>query len=241
MNLTQLLPEFRVFERLTPEQQSWQIAQSYGVKNGFRLNFVVNSEFQFLDETLTSNEISSGLDRLLLGKLRSQADLIVTTGETARREHYKSSKHAPIAIITRTGDLDSVPAVQGTQYATPLIVFPSSCSEQVEANLEDVDVRFVAYEDGLDEVAGVKAIIAALSRLGFQSPILETGPTTSDLFIRAGAVSEICLTITRPAGIAADAGLLGQHVVQRIFASATNFRLETVFVTDGEIFSRWVS
>jgi riboflavin biosynthesis pyrimidine reductase len=241
LNLTQLLPEFRVFERLTPEQQSWQIAQSYGVRNGFRLNFVVNQDFKFVDESFSSNEISSGLDRLLLGKLRSQADLIVTTGETARREHYKSSKHAPIAIITRSGELDSVPAVQGTQYATPLIVFPQSCSDLVEGNLEDVDVRFVAYDDDQDAIEAVKAIIAELSRLGFQSPILETGPTTSDLFIAAGEVSEICLTITRGPAVAASAKLLAQQALTSIFKSAAGFRLETLFVTDREIFSRWVS
>jgi hypothetical protein len=61
----------------------------------------------------TSKSISNNLDLALLMALRSKCSVIVTTGETARKEGYKSSRFAPLAFITMNPQsLDDLPAIK---------------------------------------------------------------------------------------------------------------------------------
>lgn len=48
-----------------------------------------------------SSNISNTEDKETLIALRKAADVIVTTGKTARDENYRGSKHAPIAVLTK--------------------------------------------------------------------------------------------------------------------------------------------
>jgi riboflavin biosynthesis pyrimidine reductase len=240
LTLFRLSPTYESFVGLSAEEQSWLIASEYGICNGLRANFVIDTAGQSFGAKGDSSDISNHVDRLLLGKLRSLADVIVTSGKTARTERYKSSKHAPIAIFTQSGDLDSVPAVQGTQYFTPLVLTPVECLAQVESNLSDVDVRFVTLEATQDDTLWPAKVAHALHHEGFQSPILESGLSTIRQFLESSVLDELCLTITASAKHRLSARNLSNHFLDQLFGNFGDFQLKNLFVTDGTSFSRWV-
>lgn len=77
---------------------SW--LETYQPLNGVRLNMVVDTNGLFTDKFGSSRGISNELDRQLLTRLRSQTDVIVTGGNTARVEKYGVNKHAKVAVIS---------------------------------------------------------------------------------------------------------------------------------------------
>jgi riboflavin biosynthesis pyrimidine reductase len=238
LNLVQLLPTFEVFEGNSVEEQSWLIARAYGICNGWRVNLAIDQNGASFGESGKSSDVSSQLDTLLLGKLRSLADVIVTSGKTARVERYKSSKHAPIAIFTRSGDLDTVPAVQGTQYFTPLILTPSANLSRMEQALSDVDVRLIPFED--EGTPWPRSISAALHHEGFQSPVLESGLSTIREFLSAEVIDEFCLTVSQAGGTGLSARSLSEEHLVSLLGDFYVFKLAQLF-TDGQTsYSRWV-
>jgi riboflavin biosynthesis pyrimidine reductase len=237
LSLVSLVPNLTTYGSLSEDEQSWAIASAFGICNGWRLNSVVDISLAKWGSAGDSSGVSSSLDRLLLGKLRSQADLIVTTGKTARVERYKSSKHAPIAILTRTGDLDLVPAVQGTQYFTPLIMTSEADRSRVTEQLEDVDVRIMPYAS--DSIWPI-SVAALLAHEGFQSPILEAGPGTVHEFLAAGVLTEICLTITKQANQAFSARMLSLETLEEHFGPVADFQISNLFVSGNNLFARWL-
>jgi riboflavin biosynthesis pyrimidine reductase len=176
----------------------------------------------------------------LLGKLRSQSDVIVTSGKTARIEKYRSSKHAPIAIFTTSGDLDSVPAIQGTQFFTPLVLTPTSQVERVENLLSDVDVRVLPLLQLDDAAAWPTAIGNEIRGAGFQSPILESGLSTLKSFIASGVIQEICLSVNHANGVALSARDLSHTNLSSLFGTDIDFKLANLFTDGHSTFSRWV-
>lgn len=239
MSLTRLLPNFERFDGLSQDDQSWVIAKSYGICNGWRLNFAIDSSGNSFGNTGSSADVSNDLDRLLLGKLRSLSDVIVTSGKTARLERYRSSKHAPIAIFTTSGDLDSVPAIQGTQYFTPLVMTPSAGVDTVEENLSDVDVLVRGYSTTLDESRWPKAVAELIHGEGYQSPILESGQATLREFIANDVIEEICLSVTQPRSSGVSARDLNPAKLAELFGPIDAFSLSQVFSDGNTTFTLW--
>lgn len=225
---------------LTIEEQSWLIAKEYGICNGWRVNFAIDQSGASFGASGSSSDVSSALDRILLGRLRSQADVIVTSGKTARVEKYKSSKHAPIAIFTVSGNLDAVPAIQGTQYFTPLVITPEASLEAVQATLSDVDVRILPFDSNFDDAAWPLAVAQLIQHEGFQSPILESGGTTIRTFLECGVIDELCITISSHGNASLSARDLNPAKLSDTFGDLTPFELAQLF-TDGQtIYSRWI-
>lgn len=239
MTLIRLYPTLEYFEGLSRDDQSWTIAKEYGICNGWRVNFAIDAARNSFGETGSSIDVSTDLDRLLLGKLRSLADVIVTSGQTARAEKYRSSKHAPIAIFTSTGDLDVVPAIQGAQYFTPLVLTPSANAAAVEVGLSDVDVQVLPYETSGDASAWPASIASLLHHEGFQSPILESGLSTLRQFLESNVVDEVCLSVTYPARSAISARDLSLSNLESVFGPIDGLQLTNLFTDGKTTFSRW--
>lgn len=71
---------------------------------GWRASLVLPHDFKSTEDFYRagkSSNLSNAEDKLTLIALREAADVIITTGETARNENYRGSKHAPIAVLTR--------------------------------------------------------------------------------------------------------------------------------------------
>ena len=239
MTLVRLFPTHQIFEGLSTDEQSWVIAKEYGICNGWRVNFAIDTSGSSFGETGKSADVSTELDRLLLAKLRSLADVIVTSGSTARAEKYRSSKYAPIAIFTTSGDLDSVPAIQGMQYFTPLLLTPSSQATKVAQALSDVDVSVLPFEASGTDEHWPSAVAAVLRREGYQSPILESGLSTLHEFLRDMVVDEICLSITQPKSGGVSARDLNFTKLSGVLGPLENFKLSDLYSDGKTTFSRW--
>ena len=73
----------------------------YQQDNGFRFNHVIKASAG----SANSQQISNPLDRLILKVIRSQADLIVTSGKTAISENLKASRFAPLLVLTNNDEI----------------------------------------------------------------------------------------------------------------------------------------
>lgn len=77
-------------------------AERFGNWLGWSASLVIGARGETQGSDGTSKPLSNPFDLSLLLALRSKADLIVTTGETARVEKYRTSRFAPIAVISRS-------------------------------------------------------------------------------------------------------------------------------------------
>lgn len=68
-----------------------------------RANLVQDGEQNFVDDSGSSRGISNELDRDRLLLLRALSDVVVTDGETARRENYRIPSTTDLAVITKLG------------------------------------------------------------------------------------------------------------------------------------------
>jgi riboflavin biosynthesis pyrimidine reductase len=96
---------------IQPGEEFKTLQTEFGDWKGWLCSFAIDANGSTVGENGNSSSLSSPFDLELLKSLRSQADCIVTTGETARTEHYKASKYAPIAFLTRSPEsIKEIPA-----------------------------------------------------------------------------------------------------------------------------------
>jgi 5-amino-6-(5-phosphoribosylamino)uracil reductase len=138
--------------------------------------------------------VSNDLDRTLLVELRKQADVIVTSGATARAENLRASKHAPIFVLTLSGRIDGLERLLSSADCKPVsLVVPAAIESETRHALEHAGLS--AKVIGLQslEPARVKAF---LLHEGMQCILLEFGPMLAQLWLNATAIDEVCLTTT---------------------------------------------
>ena len=68
-----------------------------------RANMVQGGSGEFVDKSGSSRGISNALDLERLLALRTLSDVVVTDGETARKEQYRVPRQADLAVITKCG------------------------------------------------------------------------------------------------------------------------------------------
>ena len=169
---------------------------------GIRFNYVLSSN---ISASSNSDEASNQIDRELLKFIRSQSDLIITTGKTARSENLKASKYAPMLILTRSsGELD-IPAVEPSEakpvYVTQRLgtIYPSEKA-----------IAIGVIQDSLPE------FVDSFSRANnIKHPVLESGIETAKLFSSSGKLKEVNLTVTEAAD-KAEAEILAEKFLSVI-------------------------
>ena len=169
-NETQSSVDINTFEDLLPY---------YPELSGVRLNYVISAS----NKTSNSDEITSPLDRMALKAIRSQSQLIVTTGLTARNEKLRASNFADLLVITKQERIN-FPALEANSSQKVLVTTTTLDSNndkaqaigKVTGELTDWFLREVASK--------------------YKSIVLETGLTTAKHFAKADLLNEICLTVT---------------------------------------------
>jgi len=166
-------------------EPDFEAAKSFYPKNhGTRFNFVLNPN---QSKTISSDTVSNELDRFFLKLIRSQSDLIITTGETARSENLRASRLAPLAIITRHPNSLDIPATNTTSQM-PVIICSTS---ELETKYLNRSLSYFHLKDS-DFTAAVSAVI---ENLGATSVVLETGLSAAANLFESGAIDELCLTV----------------------------------------------
>lgn len=76
-----------------------------GLASGNRVSasLVCDESGAFVGEDGTSGDLGGPIDRLWLGALRRQSQLVLTSGLTFRLERYRMPKSADLAVFTREG------------------------------------------------------------------------------------------------------------------------------------------
>jgi len=151
---------------------------------GIRFNFVLNPN---QSKSIKSDTVSNELDRFFLKLIRSQSDLIITTGETARSENLRASRLAPLAIITRHPNSLDIPATNTTSQM-PVTICSTS---ELETKYLNRSLSFLHLQ-GSDFTAAVSAVIETL---GAASVVVETGLSAAATLFENGAMDELCLTV----------------------------------------------
>lgn len=158
----------------------------YPKVEGLRFNFVLSSS---ASQSSNSDEASNKIDRELLKFIRSQSDLIITTGKTARSENLRASKYAPMLILTRSSDELNIPAVQPNE-AKP--VYVTQRLGTIYPN--DKAIAIGGIQDSLTDF--VESFCRANN---FRHTVLESGTETAKLFATSRTIKEVDLTVTNAA------------------------------------------
>jgi len=175
---------------------------------GFRLNYVISvTERNNSDSSLSTNEV----DRTILRFIRSQSDLIVTTGLTARVENLRASKFAPMLVITSSNEEFEFPAVQ---EESELPVYTTQALGTHYQNPKALAIGRVGSTVG--------DFLSLLVRANnFKAVALEIGLTVSKALIEEKLVSEICLSVTQCSS-RSDADELAKQFLTQVGVSSAH-------------------
>jgi riboflavin biosynthesis pyrimidine reductase len=185
-------------------------------------------------------------DREVFSVLRSWADVIVVGAGTVRAENYGPVRLGeelrgrrvargqrpvpPIAIVTRSGNLDWSSPLFSEAEVRPLVITTHECNEgEVERGQQVADFVF-AGKDRVDP----SVAFAELDRLGCRSLLLEGGPGLNADVVHAGLLDELCLTMS-PRLVAGSGS--------RLFAGpelmpAVDLQVDQLLEDDGFLFFR---
>ena len=157
---------------------------------GSRFNFVISSK---ASGNQNSNEISNPVDRYILKTIRSQSDLIITTGKTARAEGLNASRLATLVIITKDPNILDIPATRAPSENPVVIASP----EKFVREFGNSNLKFIKLDGG----SFADSAVAVLSELESHSPVFETGLNSFGDLIAAGLIDELCLSVTSAVSI----------------------------------------
>jgi len=147
-------------------------------------------------------------DRRVFTILRAWADVIVVGAGTVRAERYGPVRLdddlrerrrgrgqlpvPPIAIVTRSGNLDWSSPLFTESEVRPLVVTSADSDAETRARGETVADFVLAGSERVD----VSTALRALQELGHRSVLLEGGPGLNSDFVAAGLLDELCLTVS---------------------------------------------
>jgi riboflavin biosynthesis pyrimidine reductase len=197
-----------------------------------------------------SAPLSSPADMRVFGVLRALADVVLVGAETVRQEGYRPARArevfaarraadgqatAPaIAVISRGLDLDFT-APLFTAPAVPTLVLTGAAAPAAglaAARAAGADVVVAGDEYGVDPVR----VVRELAGRGFVRLLHEGGPRVLAAFAAAGAVDELCLTVS-PLLTGGDAPRV---VSGPGIAPPARFVPRSVLEEDGFLFTRYV-
>ena len=194
-----------------------------------RLNMISS-----VDGSTTINGVSGELgslgDKRVFAALRSLADVVLVAAGTMRAEHYGPAS-VPIAVVTRSADLDWDSPFFTKQKAKPLVVTGDSApAENLERAAEVADV-VVAGTDGVD----FSQALPELAARGFRHVLAEGGPTLNAELARAQLIDELCLTFS-PKLVAGDSKRI---LAGPLLPAAIDLSLQSMLEDDGYLFLRY--
>jgi riboflavin biosynthesis pyrimidine reductase len=155
-----------------------------------RLNMISS-----VDGATAVDGLSGGLggmaDRQVFGVLRSFADAVLVAAGTVRAEKYGPSA-LPLAIVTRSCDLDFDAPLFTAAGARPLVVTADAAPDDRLARAAEVADVVIAGESTVD----VDVALHALADRGIANLLVEGGPSLNGQLAAADRIDELCLTLS---------------------------------------------
>lgn len=144
---------------LTTGQEFNQLVSNLPPWTGWLATLVASEDGLLVGPDGSSKGIGNELDLQLLLALRSKADVICTTGKTARAESYRSSRFAPIAFLTKSkASLKDVPAVDEAAHHENIYLIPPTHTSPFEwagSELLQRDLHAILFEGGPSSFKGL--------------------------------------------------------------------------------------
>lgn len=192
---------------------------AYAQPTGVRANFVAS-----IDGAATlhgrSGTLGNENDQQLMKVLRQACDVVLVGAGTVRAEHY-DLVGPEMAIVTRSVDVDP------GEFADALIITIESAPADRLAAFKDVLVC------GRDEI-DIHTMLARLAERGLHRVLCEGGPRLLGSLHAAGAVDELCLTVS-PTLAGPGAG----RVTAGVPVEPQRMRLVHVLTDDELLFTRY--
>jgi riboflavin biosynthesis pyrimidine reductase len=163
-----------------------ELALSYGSWTGIRTNHVISATGSFFDESGSSRGISTKEDLALLLALRRQADVVIVDAKTARKEKYRKLSSAHLAIVSASGNFQSIPAASSKSEVT--LFSPNTPNSDSELK----KIEHVA----IDPAEPFVALLAWANQMKFSSILLEAGPTLTSVCFATSKVVQSAITVT---------------------------------------------
>lgn len=98
----------------------------------------------------------------------------------------------PIAVVTRSANLDWSSPLFTEAEARPIVVTTSDCDKDEQTRGEKVADFVVAGDGRVDP----RRALDHFNRAGYRSVLLEGGPGLNADVLRAGLMDELCLTLS---------------------------------------------
>ena len=156
-----------------------------------RLNFIASVSGNAGGASGSSEELSSRVDRRILGAMRQLSDAVLIGAGSFRSEGYVRSKFTRLAVVTASGDLSGHAVVAADD---PLIVLcPPSAHARIAETAGDIEIELVDVPLTGESIAATN-IVTALHTHGIESIVCEGGPYLAEKLLSANLVDELCLT-----------------------------------------------
>lgn len=155
-----------------------------------------------------SGSLGGPADRRVFRVLRALSDVVLVGAGTARTERYGPARLddelrarrvsegrppvPPIAVVTRSGDLDWSSPFFTDAEVRPIVFVPNDVFSGVRARGEGVADVVATGEERVDP----RLAVDHLGRSGYRSVLLEGGPALNADVVHAGLLDELCLTIS---------------------------------------------
>lgn len=145
----------------------------------------------YMDDSGSSRGISNSADLGLLLQARSESDVAVTGGGTARAEKLNSTARCSICLVSNSLNTLSLPLLKPAEGHKVLLA--SSEPSLLEAASMQTVVECITLIDGLPLA---KQLVESLRSRGFKRILLEGGPKLIQAFSSDELINEVHLTVT---------------------------------------------
>jgi riboflavin biosynthesis pyrimidine reductase len=192
-------------------------AAGWVADGGVRVNFVSSA-----DGAASAGGLSRGLqtpgDNAVFAVLRDLADVILVGAATAAAERYRPANPSPqrreararyglaevpaIAVMSASLQLDLSAELFSAATRAPTLVVTGSAApigarnDIIDLAGTDTQLQLVQAPSEPDGGVDFAASIAALRELGYRRILCEGGPRLFAAGVAAGAVDELCLTVS---------------------------------------------
>jgi len=198
-----------------------------------RINSVLSIGGSVAGADGSSESLSSRADRLLLGVIRSLADVVLSGASSIRREGLHLPRTARLAIVTGTGELGNLRVPDDLEPGRLMVLCPPNAVPRIHREQAHLRAEVVPVGAGGERMPA-SGLLAALHSRGLARVVCEGGPTLATVLLRAGLVDELCLT-TSPVLTAARSPL-----VPGSGSEQWPLELRQLLVADeGTLFARW--
>jgi riboflavin biosynthesis pyrimidine reductase len=232
-----------------------RLADFYAYPDDLQSCWVRGNMIASLDGGATDNGKAGGLagtgDRAVFSLMRHAADVIVVGAATVRIENYSGAQLPvaarqarqrrgqaevpPIAVVTRSGDIDPSALLFTRTEVTPLILTSAR-------TVEDTRRRLGAVADVIDasgtdpNSADPAVVLRVLAERGLFRVLTEGGPLFLGSLIENGLMDELCLTVA-PILV----GGASKRIVTGLGHVHTKMRRAHLFADDdGYLYTRYV-